>query len=151
MAVKKVVLAGRICDHLANIVGRGRDHKLFDVVKTGLQKMSIEEMDALLLVVSTDEMKTGIDRIKAITTKRAAPMNLMPSDIEVAKVAQDVTNQLSMLPTVAERLSDAWQTGNFPMMKRHMRITERITDNCRKMIAQQLYDAIKIEIEEADE
>jgi len=123
------------------------------VLSENLNKMTKAALIGLATAI-TAKIDTGIGRLKTaaklIPDGPPVPLEIMPNDVGMAKTANDVTEQLSMLPTIGERLAITWESGNFPLLKRNLRISERITDNCRKMVAQQLYDAIRIE-EDVDE
>lgn len=113
-----------------------------------MTKAALGLLDFYIMEIVGEEPEE-VDR-KVIPAGPKVALNLMPQDIGIANSAADVTEQLTILPVIGKRLESAWINGNFPLMKRNLRISEQITDNCRKMIAQQLYDSLKIEAESND-
>lgn len=72
------------------------------------------------------------------------PLNLVPADVKLPKKADDMSDQLKMLPVVSDRLAYEFGRGEFPGIKRNIGIIECIVANCRRIIAKQLWDSVNV-------
>lgn len=106
-----------------------------------LNKMSKEGVNLLFHYMAETMKKPSVAE-----TENAMPLNkdMMPQDVAAPKNPVVMNEYLRMLPEVGRTIGKAFMDGDLPNLKRAIGINGRIVYNCEKMVAQQLWDAIKV-------
>lgn len=134
----KADLARRITDLLGV---NGND---IEELTENLNKMS---KTALAMLLEYLEDGTDMEESKPATPPRvpaAFPKHFMPHDVGTPRNPGEMNGLLSMLPEIGRTIFKSFMEADFPELKRAIGVNNRITYGCEKLVAQQLWEAIKV-------